>query len=41
VDESDLSIAIDQIEVFLQSADKNVGQAQKMALRESHKLISY
>ena len=29
VDESDLLIAVDQLEVFLQSVDQNAGQSQK------------
>ena len=34
VDESDLLIAVDQLEVFLQSVDQNAGNHKKMALKQ-------
>ncbi len=39
VDESDLLIAVDRIEVFLQGVDQNVGQSQKLALKQRAKTV--
>ena len=37
--ESDLLIAVDRIEMVLQSVDQNIGQSQKMALKQRAKMM--